>query len=169
MINATDADLVAVVGDLVDGSVAELGPAAEPLRDLRAQHGSFFVTGNHEYFSGFRGVDRGGPALGLTAAAQRAGRDRRARPGRGERRDRWRPAATPPDYAAALGDRDASRPVVLLAHQPVQADEAAKHGVDLQLSGHTHGGQMVPFNLVVGLQQPIVVGLRRRSTARRST
>jgi predicted MPP superfamily phosphohydrolase len=63
-----------------------------------------------------------------------------------------------PDYAKALAGRDPSRPVVLLAHQPVQAHQAAKHGVDLQLSGHTHGGQMMPFNLVVGLQQPIVAG-----------
>jgi predicted MPP superfamily phosphohydrolase len=64
-----------------------------------------------------------------------------------------------PDFAAALGGRAEGRTTVLLAHQPVQAVEAARHGVDLQLSGHTHGGQMVPFNLVVPLQQPVVSGL----------
>jgi predicted MPP superfamily phosphohydrolase len=67
--------------------------------------------------------------------------------------------AGPADYAAALADRDPSRPVVLLAHQPVAAREAARFGVDLQLSGHTHGGQMAPFNLLVPLQQPVVAGL----------
>ena len=65
----------------------------------------------------------------------------------------------PPDYAAALGDRDPTRPVVLLAHQPVQVHQAAAYGVDLQLSGHTHGGQLVPFNAVVRLDQPAVSGL----------
>jgi uncharacterized protein len=67
-------------------------------------------------------------------------------------------SAQAPDFNRALGGRDTGRPVVLLAHQPIQAHEAARHGVDLQLSGHTHGGQMVPFNLLVGLQQPIVSG-----------
>jgi uncharacterized protein len=66
-----------------------------------------------------------------------------------------------PDFARALGDRDTSRPVVLMAHQPVVAHDAAQYGVDLQVSGHTHGGQMVPFNLLVGLEQPVVSGLGR--------
>nr|BFE84695.1 hypothetical protein GCM10020093_072960 [Planobispora longispora] len=64
-----------------------------------------------------------------------------------------------PDFERALGGRDRSRSTVLLAHQPIQAREAAGYGVDLQLSGHTHGGQMVPFNLVVPVQQPVVAGL----------
>lgn len=163
-INRLDADLVAVVGDLVDGSVAELGEAAAPLRDLRSRHGSFFVTGNHEYYSGVeewvQEVDR----LGLRVlqnhrveikarggALDLAGVNDADAAGTG--------VAGPPDYAAALGDRDPSRPVVLLAHQPVAAFEAAKHGVDLQLSGHTHGGQMAPFNYLVQLEQPVVSGL----------
>ncbi|HTJ40031.1 MAG TPA: metallophosphoesterase [Dactylosporangium sp.] len=158
MINGVDADLVAVVGDLVDGSVAELGAAAEPLQDLRAKHGSFFVTGNHEYFSGYQewvdevnslGVrvlrNERVDVLGLDLAGVNdvSGED----------------VGDGPDFGKALDGRDAARPVVLLAHQPVQAHEAARHGVDLQLSGHTHGGQMVPFNLLVGLQQPVVAGL----------
>jgi uncharacterized protein len=63
-----------------------------------------------------------------------------------------------PDFGKALGGRDTARPVVLMAHQPVMARDAARYGVDLQISGHTHGGQMVPFNLVVKLQQPVVSG-----------
>ncbi|WP_406073719.1 metallophosphoesterase [Micromonospora sp. NBC_01638] len=163
-INRLDADLVAVVGDLVDGSVAELGSAAAPLRDLRSRYGSFFVTGNHEYYSGVeewvQEVDR----LGLRVLQNRrqeiqarggvldlAGVNDLTAAGTG--------LAAGPDFAAALGDRDPSRPVVLLAHQPLAAKEAARYGVDLQLSGHTHGGQMVPFNLAVRLQQPVVSGL----------
>nr|WP_184680458.1 metallophosphoesterase [Micromonospora echinospora] len=164
MINRMDADLVAVVGDLVDGTVAELGEAAEPLRDLQSRYGSFFVTGNHEYYSGVeewvREVDR----LGLRVL-QNERQEIQARggvldlAGVNDVSAAGTGVAAPADYAAALGDRDPSRPVVLLAHQPVAAQEAAKFGVDLQLSGHTHGGQMVPFNLAVKLEQPVVSGL----------
>ncbi|PWR14120.1 hypothetical protein DKT69_17885 [Micromonospora sicca] len=164
MINRLDADLVAVVGDLVDGSVAELGEAAAPLRGLRSRYGSFFVTGNHEYYSGVeewvQEVDR----LGLRVL-QNQRQEIHARggvldlAGVNDVTAAGTGLAAPADYAAALGDRDPSRPVVLLAHQPVAAHEAAKFGVDLQLSGHTHGGQMVPFNYLVKLQQPVVSGL----------
>jgi predicted MPP superfamily phosphohydrolase len=158
MINDLDADLVAVVGDLVDGTVDELGAAAAPLRDLRSRRGSFFVTGNHEYFSGYE------PWLDeLTALGVRPLRNERleidgldlagVNDVTGEEYDDG------PDFARTLDGRDPSRPVVLLAHQPVQVRDAAKHGVDLQLSGHTHGGQMVPFHLLVALEQPVVTGL----------
>ncbi|MEV0392807.1 metallophosphoesterase [Polymorphospora rubra] len=163
LINGLDADLVAVVGDLVDGPVAELGPAAAPLADLRSRHGSFFVTGNHEYYAGVQEwvaeVDR----LGLRVLENErqeivtprgvldlAGVNDPAGEGTG--------ATGGPDFEKALGGRDPQRPVVLLAHQPVMAQEAARYGVDLQLSGHTHGGQIVPFNLLVGLEQPVVSG-----------
>ncbi|MEU5671010.1 metallophosphoesterase [Micromonospora sp. NPDC047753] len=163
-INRLDADLVAVVGDLVDGTVAELGAAAEPLRDLRSRYGNFFVTGNHEYYSGVeewvQEVDR----LGLRVL-QNQRQEIQARggvldlAGVNDLTGAGTGLAAGPDFAAALGDRDPSRPVVLLAHQPLAAKEAARYGVDLQLSGHTHGGQMVPFNLAVRLEQPVVSGL----------
>ncbi|MGI5146562.1 metallophosphoesterase [Plantactinospora sp. CA-294935] len=163
IINRLDADLVAVVGDLVDGTVGELGPAAAPLRDLRSRYGSFFVTGNHEYYSGVEEwvveLDR----LGLRVLQNRR-EEIVARGGALDLAGVNDPTgeglgfASGPDFEAALGGRDPSRPVVLLAHQPVNVHEAARHGVDLQLSGHTHGGQIVPFNLLVGLQQPVVSG-----------
>jgi uncharacterized protein len=163
-VNRLDADLVAIVGDLVDGTVAELGPAAAALRDLRARHGSYFVTGNHEYYSGVEQwvaeIDR----LGVRVL-QNARLEIRARGGVLDLAGIDDPtsaevgASGGPDFERALGGRDRDRPVVLLAHQPVLAREAARHGVDLQLSGHTHGGQMVPFNYLVRLQQPVVSGL----------
>jgi predicted MPP superfamily phosphohydrolase len=146
---------------MVDGTVEELGRFAEPLRDIRSRHGAFFVTGNHEYYSGFAPWVDEVARLGV-------------RPLRNERLE----VATrggvfdlagvndlggaefgdAPDFDHALGDRDTSRPVVLMAHQPIVARDAARYGVDLQVSGHTHGGQMIPFNLLVKLQQPIVSG-----------
>lgn len=158
MVNRLDADLVAIVGDLVDGSVEQLGRAAAPLRDLRGRDGSYFVTGNHEYYSGYQEWVEEVARLGL-------------RPLRNERVElagfdlagvndvAGEEFEDGPDFDRALGGRDTARPVVLLAHQPVQVHEAARHGVDLQLSGHTHGGQMYPFHLLVDLEQPVRSGL----------
>jgi predicted MPP superfamily phosphohydrolase len=164
MINGLEADVVAIVGDLVDGSVARLGRLARPLKDLESRYGAFFVTGNHEYFApegpeewieelgelGVRSlrnerveIRHQGAVLDLAGVNDVGG----ASSGDG------------PDFAKALGGREEGRSTVLLAHQPIQVAQAARHGVDLQLSGHTHGGQIAPFNLVVGLQQPIVSGL----------
>ncbi|GAA4576666.1 metallophosphoesterase [Planotetraspora kaengkrachanensis] len=164
MINGLHADVVTIVGDLVDGSVAELGALAAPLKDLESRYGAYFVTGNHEYYSsggpqewieeldslGVRSlrnerveISHGGAVLDLAGVNDLNG----ASYGDG------------PDFDKALTGRDPARPVVLLAHQPVQVETAAGHGVDLQLSGHTHGGQIAPFNLVVKLQQPVVAGL----------
>jgi predicted MPP superfamily phosphohydrolase len=157
-INSTQPDLVAVVGDLVDGSVPDLAPAAAPLRQLTAP--SYFVTGNHEYFSGaeqwVEEVRRLGlrplensrtelPWFDLAGVNDVAGESE----GHG------------PDFARALDGRDPARACVLLAHQPVQIHDAVDHGVDLQLSGHTHGGQLWPGNLIAAAANPTVAGLER--------
>ncbi|MET8683962.1 metallophosphoesterase [Streptomyces sp. NPDC004732] len=159
-VNATQPDLIAVVGDLVDGSVEHLAPAAAPLAGMRARHGAYFVTGNHEYFSGaeqwvdhvrelglhpLRNARTELPAFDLAGVDDVAGEDE----GKG------------PDFAKALGDRDRSRASVLLAHQPVVIHDAVEHGVDLQLSGHTHGGQLWPGNLIADLANPTLAGLER--------
>jgi predicted MPP superfamily phosphohydrolase len=158
MINMADVDVVAVVGDLVDGTVAELGAAAAPLRSLQARHGSFFVTGNHEYYSGYAPWVAEVGSLGLRVLRnERVEIDGLDLAGvndaTGSQYDDG------PDYERALGDRDRTRPAVVLAHQPIQAHEAARQGADLQLSGHTHGGQFYPFHYAVRMQQPIVSGL----------
>ncbi|HEV2089213.1 MAG TPA: metallophosphoesterase [Cryptosporangiaceae bacterium] len=167
MINALDVGAVAIVGDLVDGTVEEIGGRAEPLRDLRSRHGTFFVTGNHEYYSGVREWTEFLPTLGITvlrnervrvaqngAAFDLAGIDDRTAAASGE-------PGHGADLDAARDGRERDRPVVLLAHQPVMWPGAVDRDVDLQLSGHTHGGQLWPFGYLVPLDQPVVKGLDR--------
>ncbi|MFF8288222.1 metallophosphoesterase [Streptomyces sp. NPDC016309] len=159
-VNATQPDLIAVVGDLVDGDVEDLGPAAEPLARLRARDGSFFVTGNHEYFSGAQQWVDHVRELGLrplrNERVEKAGFDLA-----GVNDVAGENYGDGPDFTAALGDRDRSRAAVLLAHQPVVIHDAVEHGVDLQLSGHTHGGQLWPGNYLAELANPTVAGLER--------
>ena len=166
-VNALEPDIVAITGDLIDGSVEDLGAAVAPLGEIEARLGTFFVTGNHEYYSGadswlaFLGtldirvlrnehveLSKDGEAIHLAGVddwtAHQFGN------GHGS------------DMARAMAGRDASKPVILLAHQPIQFDEARAHGVDLQISGHTHGGQIFPFGLLTRLAQPFLSGLHQR-------
>ncbi len=161
--NALSADMVVITGDLVDGTVDQLRDLVEPLRDLRAPDGVFFVTGNHEYYSGADAWIAHLKTLGVRVlrnervpvrdAFDLAGVDDHsaasALKGHGQ------------DVPGALRGRDASRAVVLLAHQPKAISDAKPLGVDLQISGHVHGGQLVPFNWLARLQQPFVHGLHR--------
>jgi predicted MPP superfamily phosphohydrolase len=159
-INSTQPDLIAVVGDLVDGSVKNLGPAAAPLAGLRARHGSYFVTGNHEYFSGAEQWLEEVRRLGIhpleNARTELPGFDLA-----GVNDLQGESEGQGPDFGKALGDRDTTRACVLLAHQPVQIHDAVKHDVDLQLSGHTHGGQLWPGNFIAAAANPTVAGLER--------
>ena len=159
-INALEADAIVITGDLVDGSVAALSEHVAPLAELRAREGVFFVTGNHEYYSGAQEwVDH------LTGLGIRVLRNERVAlegfdlAGVDDYSAHEFGHGHGADYEKALGGRDPSRAVVLLAHQPRAVTEAARHGADLVLSGHTHGGQLFPWNLVVPLQQPYVAGL----------
>jgi uncharacterized protein len=157
-INATRPDLALIAGDLADGTVAELGYAAEPLGELRARHGTYFTTGNHEYLFEADAWVEHLRTLGIRTLRN----ERIALPHfdlAGVNDVTGADNDDPPDYRRALGERDARRPVVLVAHQPVQAYEAEKYGVDLQLAGHTHGGQFYPGNAVNALAQPLVSGL----------
>lgn len=162
IVNRLDADLIAVVGDMISSEVGKVRESAAPLRGMRSRYGSFFVTGNHEYYNGYEEWIEAADELGLRALrnqrveiAHRGGVIDLAGVNdlEGSRYD------DPPDYAAALADRDPSVPVLLMAHQPVQVHEAAAYGVDLQVSGHTHGGQLYPFDVMVRAEQPVVSGL----------
>jgi predicted MPP superfamily phosphohydrolase len=166
-VNDLHADVIAVTGDLVDGSVQQLAPHVAPLAQLRARHGAYFVTGNHEYYSGERGwtqqlrllglqvllnqhvvIDHDGKSLVLAGVT-----DFGAHHFDSNHRS---------DPAAALAGAPAhSGPKILLAHQPRTAPAAAAAGFDLQLSGHTHGGQFWPWNHFVRFQQPFTAGLHR--------
>ena len=155
--NALSPVLIALTGDLVDGPVADLRDDIAPLAKLRARHGVYAITGNHEYYAGADAWIEHITSLGARylrnervtirdgeAAFELAGVDDHSA-------DSW--AGHGEDLAAATAHRDPSRALVLLAHQPRQVRRAAEHGVDLQLSGHTHGGQIWPWHYVVSLQQ----------------
>ena len=166
-VNALKPDAVAITGDLVDGSVKRLRIHTEPLSRLEARDGAFFVTGNHEYYSGADEWIAEMRRLGITVLLNQHVLCRRD----GE----TLMIAGVTDYAAHLfNPAHKSDPVaamrgapkylgarVLLAHQPRSASAAADAGFDLQLSGHTHGGQFFPWNLFVPLQQPFTAGLNR--------
>ena len=162
-INALKPDLIAITGDLVDGSVSELAEHVAPLARLQAKDGVFFVTGNHEYYSGadewithlgslgVRVLRNEHVRVGGDDGFDLAGIDDASAHGNGHGSDLKR----------ALAGRDDARACVLLAHQPRGVELADTLGVDLQLSGHTHGGQMIPWNFLVRLQQPFVAGLHK--------
>jgi predicted MPP superfamily phosphohydrolase len=165
-VNALKPDVVAITGDLIDGDVAELRSRVARFANLRAPEGVFFVTGNHEYYHGapaweaelrrlgivvlhnqHRLITRGTDALVLAGITDFHG-------------GYFHPShQSRPDLAFAGAPLGVPR--VLLAHQPRSAADAATHHVDLQLSGHTHGGQIFPFMFFVRLQQPVVSGLRK--------
>ena len=166
-VNRLEVDMVAVTGDLVDGSVAELAGHVAPLASLRSRHGTFFVTGNHEYYSGAQAwitelqrlnvrvllnehvvLRHGGSAVVVAGVTDHSAHHFDI----GHRSDPQASVQGAP-LAAALR--------LLLAHQPRSAMAALGLGFHLQLSGHTHGGQFWPWNLFVRLQQPFTAGLHR--------
>lgn len=169
-VNALSPDIVAVTGDLVDGSVSKLREEVGPFGDLAARHGVFFVTGNHDHYSGADGwaermqeldfrilrnervtIEQDGAVFELAGVDDhRSGIESRTG---GE------------DLDATLADLPPDRPVVLLAHDPSTFKKAQGMGIDLQLSGHTHGGQIWPFRYFVRLATPFVAGLYRRGDA----
>ncbi|MCA9539916.1 MAG: metallophosphoesterase [Myxococcales bacterium] len=165
-VNAMNVDLVAITGDLVDGTVGRLGEHVAPLANLKSRHGTFFVTGNHEYYSGAEpwmaelrrlGVrvlrnetellDHGGTPLEVIGV------------------DDWQAYGGDHGYAPdkAAADRDPRRAALMLAHRPRAVDDAARLKVDLMLSGHTHGGQIWPFGWFVRFVEPYVLGLHQHT------
>ena len=181
-VNALQADMVAVTGDLVDGSVADLAVHVAPLAALQSRHGTFFVTGNHEYYSGAQAWIAELRRLGITVLLNEhvvLHHGRQLAKGGDAQDDSQLMAplvlagvadftahhflpAHRSDPALALEGAPESAPLrLLLAHQPRSAEAAAKAGFDVQLSGHTHGGQFYPWNFFVRFQQPFTSGLHR--------
>jgi uncharacterized protein len=169
-VNALAPDVVCHVGDLADGPVARRGDQVDPLGNVHAPMGKFYITGNHEYFSEAQQWLDHMAGLGWTALHNRhqlltrgedrltvAGVDDPTGIGSGL-------AGHGPDLAAALTGTDPDAPVVLLAHQPKQVSRSVEAGVDLQISGHTHGGQIWPFHYMVRAEQGALRGLSRHGT-----
>jgi uncharacterized protein len=165
-VNALSADMIALTGDMVDGKVEHLSNDTAPLADLRARYGCYFVTGNHEYYSGvsewideFRRlglnvllnghvvIEHNGSSLIVAGVNDFSAT--RVDPSNGS------------DPVVALLNSPENIPKILLAHQPRSAFAAEQSGFDLQLSGHTHGGQFWPWNHFVRIQQPFTSGLNR--------
>jgi predicted MPP superfamily phosphohydrolase len=166
-VNGLSADMVAITGDLVDGNVRELARDVAPLSALSSRHGTFFVTGNHEYYSGAKSwiaelrrlginvllnehvvLEHGSGALVVAGVTDTSAHH-------------FDPSQRSSPERAIAGAPSRVLVRVLLAHQPRSAAAAADAGFQLQLSGHTHGGQFWPWNLFVRMQQPFVAGLDR--------
>ncbi len=165
-VNDLKPDLVAITGDLADGSPGRLQKEIAPFTRLRSVHGTFFVTGNHEYYAGVEdwlgelsrlgirvlrnervSIEKGRASFDLAGIDDHSAHNQA--PGHG------------PDLPRAVAGRNSSKELVLLAHQPVAVHEAAMHDVGLQLSGHTHGGQFWLLGYLSGLRQPYISGLHR--------
>ena len=188
-VNALGADVVAITGDLVDGKVSELARLVAPLAELQSRHGTFFVTGNHEYYSGAHAWIDELRRLGVTVLLNEhvvlhhdSGHQPEGKTGGAALRTGTAPlvVAGVADFSAHHFDEThrsspaaamANAPVdskmrLLLAHQPRSAQAAADAGFDLQLSGHTHGGQFWPWMHFVKFQQPFTSGLNRLKNLR---
>ena len=165
-------DLIAIGGDLVDGSVKQIGRHVAELRHLRSKYGTFFVTGNHEYYAGagpwIEFLQRLGVEVLLNnklaigdVGPSGASFDLVGLPDF----HAGRVGAEEPRIAKAIVGRDAERELIVLAHQPVQIKQVALSGAGLQLSGHTHGGQLFPFSALTQLAQPYLAGLYRHEAS----
>jgi predicted MPP superfamily phosphohydrolase len=166
-VNALEADLIAITGDLVDGSVADLSEQTAPLARLAARHGTYFVTGNHEYYSGAAEWTEELRRLGLNVlqnehvVLSHQGAELVLAGVTDFGAHHFDPAQRSDPLGALRGAPEGAGVRVLLAHQPRSAPAAQEAGFDLQLSGHTHGGQFFPWNFFVRLQQPFTAGLHR--------
>ncbi|MEV7031073.1 metallophosphoesterase [Streptomyces sp. NPDC093272] len=169
-VNTLEADLVCHTGDIADGTAERRRAQAAPLGTVRATRARVYVTGNHEYYSEAQGwvdlmdelgweplrnrhllLERGGDTL-VVAGVDDVTAESSGLPGHHA------------DLAGALDGADPGLPVLLLAHQPKFVERAAADGIDLQLSGHTHGGQIWPFHHLVRIDQPVLAGLSRHGT-----
>ena len=166
MANAQMPDIVAFTGDLVDGTVAHLREHVAPMKNLQGRYGRFFITGNHEYYSG---------ALPWVEEAKRLGFDvllnehRVIRQGGGTivlagvtdtSAGGFIPGHRSDPHRAVAGAPRADVKI-LLAHQPKSVYEGSKAGFDVQISGHTHGGQFIPWNFLATIGQPYIKGLHK--------
>jgi predicted MPP superfamily phosphohydrolase len=168
--NEQNADVVVFTGDLVDGSVRKLRDTVAPLSGLRSRLGKFFITGNHEYYSGAEPWVEEARRLGFTVllnehAVIRRGTGSLLVAGVTDHSGGQFLRSHASDPARAFAGAPPCDARVLLAHQPKSIFAALPHGFDLQISGHTHGGQFFPYNFLAAAAQPYVSGLHRHENA----
>lgn len=167
-VNMLNPDLVVITGDLIDGEVSLLAGEVESLTKLKSKHGVFFVTGNHEYYFGVEKWVNHLKTIGINVLLNENVKI-------GDNKDFFYLAGVNdhdakrvsdkfvPDFDKALSGLSNDESVILLAHQPAAVFEAEKFNVDLMLSGHTHGGQIWPFNYLLPIRQPYLKGLYRHN------
>lgn len=165
-VNGLNADLVAITGDIIDGGVGRLRTHVAPLSELRSRHGTYCVTGNHEYYHGVEAWVAEWRRLGMRVLLNQSevlehNGERVLIGGVTDYSAHQYDVTHRSDPAAAARNAGSVAVKVLLAHQPRSAAAASQAGFDVQLSGHTHGGQFLPWNFLVPMQQPFVSGLKR--------
>jgi predicted MPP superfamily phosphohydrolase len=159
--NAMCPDMVVITGDLFDLPPEKIMDDLQPLKTLQAP--TYFVTGNHEYYVGVESVFEAVDSLGIRALSNEAvrfGNDIGSFNLVGLNDLTGNSFGTrPPDADAAYRDVDPSKPTIVLSHQPRSLPLVDGKRCDLMLCGHTHGGQIFPFGLLVMLAQPYLYGL----------
>lgn len=163
-INSLKADIVVITGDLVDLKIEQIGDKLDPLKDIQSRYGVYFVNGNHEYFHGVVKISNHLRDLGIRVLENES----EIIDGKfnlvgvtdlmGERMNYLEP-----DVKQAFSHVNNQLPTILLAHQPKIVKKLKDEKIDLILSGHTHGGQIFPFGLLVLLDQPYLRGLYQHS------
>ncbi|RMG36397.1 MAG: metallophosphoesterase, partial [Methanobacteriota archaeon] len=166
IVNSLAADVLVFTGDLADGTVAQLKEDVRPLAKLKAPHGCFFITGNHEYYSGvgawLKEVERLGMKVLLNAhQVIEKGEGRLVIGGIPDPTGKQYSPEHIPNPSKAFSGAPSCDVSILLAHQPRSVFQAAEVGFDLMISGHTHGGQFFPWNFLVTLEQPYLSGMHR--------
>ena len=164
-VNALNPDLVVITGDLVDMDIAKIQAPLHELKALSSKYGTYFIVGNHEYFHGVDKIMNNLKELDIRVLENEniyIGEDKKGFNLSGVYDIfGYRAGHHLPDLQAALHNIDIESPTILLAHQPKYVEEVS--GVELMLSGHTHGGQLYPFRFLVKLQQPYISGLHQHN------
>ncbi|MBW2320265.1 MAG: metallophosphoesterase [Deltaproteobacteria bacterium] len=166
IVNSLNADIFALTGDLIDGTISQLSDDVAPLKNIQSAQGNFFITGNHEYYFGVTDWVTQIKRLGFSILLNEyhmidLGRGSLLLAGVTDFRGGNFLHSHRSDPIKAVAGAPAADIKILLAHQPKSIFDAATAGFDLQISGHTHGGQFFPWNFFVGFNQPFVSGLHK--------
>jgi len=165
-VNNLKPDLVVITGDLIDIKISSAKQVLEKFTKLQSRYGTYFIVGNHEYFHGIEEIIVTAKSLGITVLENEnvyiGEKDKGFNLAGVYDVFGYRINKFMPDMQKALQNKESNSPTILLAHQPRFIDEV-KEGVDLMLSGHTHGGQLYPFRFLVQIVQPYIVGLHQHN------